>query len=54
MSKLSGKLVGSGATFLARSVDTFQHEQRDVMKAAHAHKGASFVEISTTASGSCE
>lgn len=37
--------LGSGATFVARSVDSFQKEQREVLKAAHDHKGTSFVEI---------
>jgi len=35
---------GSGARFIARGVDTHK-KLPDVLKAAHAHKGASFVEI---------
>ncbi|MCG8544430.1 MAG: 2-oxoacid:ferredoxin oxidoreductase subunit beta [Alphaproteobacteria bacterium] len=37
--------LGSGARFVARSVDTLQKHLPVVMKRAHAHKGASFVEI---------
>ena len=37
--------LGSGARFVARSVDTMQKHLPVVMKRAHAHKGASFVEI---------
>jgi 2-oxoglutarate ferredoxin oxidoreductase subunit beta len=37
--------LGCEATFIARSVDIFTKEQREVMRAAHDHKGASFVEI---------
>ncbi len=37
--------LGCEATFIARSVDIFTKEQREVMRAAHEHKGASFVEI---------
>jgi len=36
---------GSGAHFVARSVDTLQKHLPEVLKRAHAHKGASFVEI---------
>lgn len=36
--------LGAGARFVARAVDT-QKELGDVLKAAHAHQGASFVEI---------
>jgi 2-oxoglutarate ferredoxin oxidoreductase subunit beta len=37
--------LGSGARFVARSVDTLQKHLPVVLKRAHAHKGASFVEI---------
>jgi 2-oxoglutarate ferredoxin oxidoreductase subunit beta len=37
--------LGSGARFVARSVDTQQKHLPEVLKRAHAHKGASFVEI---------
>ncbi len=37
--------LGADATFIARTVDVFVKEQRDVLMAAHLHKGASFVEI---------
>jgi 2-oxoglutarate ferredoxin oxidoreductase subunit beta len=37
--------LGCEASFIARSVDIFTKDQRDVMKAAHAHRGTSFVEI---------
>jgi 2-oxoglutarate/2-oxoacid ferredoxin oxidoreductase subunit beta len=37
--------LGSGARFIARSVDTLQKHLPVVLKRAHAHKGASFVEI---------
>lgn len=37
--------LGADATFIARTVDVFVKEQRDVLTAAHQHKGASFVEI---------
>jgi len=36
--------LGSGARFVARGIDVSKHLV-DVLKAAHAHKGASFVEI---------
>ena len=36
--------LGSGARFVARGIDISKHLV-DVLKAAHAHKGASFVEI---------
>src|ERR1700761_3902439 len=36
--------LGSGARFIARGIDT-QKNLPQVLKAAHAHKGASFVEI---------
>ncbi|KAA3605217.1 MAG: 2-oxoacid:ferredoxin oxidoreductase subunit beta [Planctomycetota bacterium] len=37
--------LGSGATFVARSVDTQAAHLKGVLEAAHAHKGFSFVEI---------
>jgi 2-oxoglutarate ferredoxin oxidoreductase subunit beta len=37
--------LGCEATFIARSVDIFTKEQRDVLRAAHDHKGSAFVEI---------
>jgi 2-oxoglutarate ferredoxin oxidoreductase subunit beta len=37
--------LGCGARFIARSVDTLQKHLPEVLKRAHAHKGASFVEI---------
>jgi len=37
--------IGSGATFVARSVDVFQQHLKETLKAAAAHKGAAFVEI---------
>jgi 2-oxoglutarate ferredoxin oxidoreductase subunit beta len=37
--------LGCEATFLARSVDIFTREQRDVLRAAHDHRGAAFVEL---------
>ncbi len=37
--------LGAGATFVARSVDTQQKHMPGVLQAAHAHKGASFVEL---------
>lgn len=37
--------LGADASFVARTVDIFVKEQRDVLKAAHAHTGTSFVEI---------
>ena len=37
--------LGSGARFVAREVDTDQKNLPEVLKRAHAHKGASFVEI---------
>jgi 2-oxoglutarate/2-oxoacid ferredoxin oxidoreductase subunit beta len=37
--------LGAGARFVARSVDTQQAHLVAVLKRAHAHKGASFVEI---------
>src|SRR5262245_54709638 len=37
--------LGAEATFVARSLDAEPHHMVDVLKAAHDHKGASFVEI---------
>jgi 2-oxoglutarate/2-oxoacid ferredoxin oxidoreductase subunit beta len=37
--------LGAGARFVARAIDTQQKELPEVLKRAHAHKGASFVEI---------
>jgi len=37
--------IGSGATFVARSIDIFQPHLRDVLTAAAAHQGSAFVEI---------
>ena len=37
--------LGCEATFVARSVDVFVKELRDVLRAAHDHRGSSFVEI---------
>ena len=37
--------LGAGARFVARSIDTMQAHQVDVLKRAHAHRGASFVEL---------
>jgi len=37
--------LGAGARFVARSVDTDQKHMPQVLKRAHDHKGASFVEI---------
>jgi 2-oxoglutarate ferredoxin oxidoreductase subunit beta len=37
--------LGAGAHFIARTVDTLQKQVPEVLKRAHAHKGASFVEI---------
>ena len=37
--------IGAGARFVARGIDTQQKDLLEVMKEAHAHKGASFVEI---------
>ena len=36
--------LGSGARFIARGIDVHKNLP-DVLKAAHAHRGASFVEI---------
>lgn len=37
--------LGAGARFIARTIDTAQKHMPGVLKAAHANKGASFVEI---------
>ncbi len=37
--------LGAGGRFIARAVDTMQNELVEVLKRAHAHRGASFVEI---------
>ena len=37
--------LGAGARFIARGVDTIQKKLPDIFARAHAHKGASFVEI---------
>jgi 2-oxoglutarate ferredoxin oxidoreductase subunit beta len=37
--------LGAGARFIARTIDTAQKHMPDVFKRAHAHKGASLVEI---------
>lgn len=37
--------LGSGAGFIARSIDVSQKHLMDVLKRAHAHKGTSLVEI---------
>ena len=37
--------LGSGARFVARSVDTLQAHLVGVLQRAHAHRGASFVEV---------
>ncbi|HEX7185091.1 MAG TPA: 2-oxoacid:ferredoxin oxidoreductase subunit beta [Thermoanaerobaculia bacterium] len=37
--------IGSGATFVARSVDIFQQHLRDTLRQAAQHKGTAFVEI---------
>jgi len=37
--------IGAGARFIARTIDTAQKQMPTVLKRAHAHKGASFVEI---------
>ncbi|MBM4369216.1 MAG: 2-oxoacid:ferredoxin oxidoreductase subunit beta, partial [Deltaproteobacteria bacterium] len=37
--------LGADASFVGRTVDIFTKDQRDVLKAAHEHKGTSFVEI---------
>ncbi len=37
--------LGAGARFVARTIDTQQKHLPEVLKRAHAHRGASFVEI---------
>lgn len=37
--------LGVGARFVARSIDTLQPHLTEVLKRAHAHRGASFVEV---------
>jgi len=37
--------LGAGARFVARSIDTAQVHLIEVLKRAHAHRGASFVEV---------
>lgn len=37
--------LGAGARFIARGIDTAQKQLPDLLARAHAHKGASFVEI---------
>ncbi len=37
--------LGAGARFVARAIDTHQKHLPEVLKRAHAHRGASFVEI---------
>src|SRR5256712_12133846 len=37
--------LGAGARFVARSVDTLQAHLTGVLQRAHAHRGASFVEV---------
>ena len=37
--------LGAGARFVARSIDTLQKHLVEVLKQAHVHRGASFVEI---------
>ena len=37
--------IGTDATFVARAMDTDRKELTEVLRAAAAHKGASFVEI---------
>jgi 2-oxoglutarate ferredoxin oxidoreductase subunit beta len=37
--------LGAGARFVARAVDTQQAQLVDVLKRAHAHRGASFLEV---------
>lgn len=37
--------LGAGARFVARSIDTSQKHMPGVLKRAHAHQGASFIEV---------
>jgi len=41
----AGFALGAGARFVARSIDTAMKPLVEVLKRAHAHRGASFVEI---------
>jgi len=43
--KAAAFALGSGARFVARGIDTQQKQLVEVFKRAHAHKGASFIEI---------
>ncbi|MFZ5476951.1 MAG: 2-oxoacid:ferredoxin oxidoreductase subunit beta [Myxococcota bacterium] len=40
--------LGCEATFVARTVDVFSQQLRDVLRAGHAHAGTSFVEVYQT------
>jgi len=40
-----GFALGAGGRFIARAYDLAQRELPEILKRAHAHKGASFVEI---------
>lgn len=40
--------LGCGGTFIARTVDTFTAQMRDILRAANAHRGTSFVEAYQT------
>ena len=37
--------LGAGATFVARSIDTYAPHLKQMMKEAHGHKGTSFVQV---------
>jgi 2-oxoglutarate ferredoxin oxidoreductase subunit beta len=37
--------IGSGATFVARSIDVFQQHLKETLRAAARHRGSAFVEI---------
>jgi 2-oxoglutarate ferredoxin oxidoreductase subunit beta len=37
--------IGTGATFVARSIDVFQNHLKETLRAAASHKGSAFVEI---------
>lgn len=37
--------LGAGARFVARAIDTYQKEEVEILRRAHAHRGTSFVEI---------
>lgn len=41
----AGVAIGSGATFVARSIDVMQGHLKETLKAAAAHRGSAFVEI---------